>query len=459
MICIGQINVLRIKLGNLMINVRSQQFEEYSIFTSFQKQCILSIKQLFPVLAFLIISSFGCTNREVPLKLVKVVEVGATKVSDKPIVELLDEQNEIKVDLIFSEAQDSVIDLLHNNEIDMAILPNSVKTGYKDITTITSLLPRVLLIVYRPELAGAKSLEELIKGRKVGYENSNNDDQQIVMDFFNHYKIDVTKDFEAILVSDSLSSLNGLDVFITLTHIRNPIIYRLLEEGNLIYSLDNPELVERGSSVDGFVLTYPNVYPFVLPKSVYSHGPHEPILTIGVRDILVCHESLDAELVYNIIETISENKTALTQRNKSYGLLDLDYNNINTSFAFPLHPGAVSYLTRDKPSFFERYAESIGVIISVFVILFGSISQGRRYLKQRRKDRIDVFYKELLALRAKHKEGSIETSAAFEKLMEIRTHAFNALMNEKLDANESFGIFLQLYDDVNNEIDSGRSTR
>jgi TRAP-type uncharacterized transport system substrate-binding protein len=411
----------------------------------------VSIKKLILFLFFLI-GSFGCTNKDVPLKLVKVVEVGATKISDKPIVELLAEQNEVKVDLIFSEAQDSVINLLHNNEIDMAILPNSVKTGYKDIKTITSLLPRVLLIVYRPELVGTQSLEELIKGRKVGYENSNSDDQQIVVDFFNHYKIDVTKDLEPILVSDSLSSLDGLDIFITLTHIRNPIIYRLLEEGNLIYSLDNPELIDRGSSVDGFVLTSPNVYPFVLPKSVYSHGPHEPILTIGVRDILVCNESMNAELVYNIIETISENKTALTQRNKSYGLLDLDYNSINTSFAFPLHPGAVNYLTRDKPSFFERYAELTGVIISIFVILFGTLSQVRRYLKQRKKDRIDIFYKELLVLRSQYKEGDINSEVALETLMEIRSHAFNALMNEKLDANESFGIFLQLFDDVNSEL-------
>lgn len=410
---------------------------------------------LFIIIILLTTLQFGCSDESRVLKLVKVIEVGGTKMADKPIVEMLSQKKKISVELSFSDSQDSVIQLLDDNKIDMAILPNSILSQHHNISTITSLLPRILLIVHKPELDSANSLKELVTGRNVGYQNFTEQDVQFVSQFFNHYGVDISKDFTGIKVGDTLTEMDNLDVYVTLTHIQNPIIYKLIKDGNRIYTLDNPALRGSGSSVDGFVLTSPNAYPFILPKGVYSAGPADPILTIGVRDILVGHNSLDPTLVYNIIQTISENKTALTQMNKSYGLLNLDYNSINTSFAFPLHPGSIDYLDRNQPTFFERYAELSGVIISLIVILVGTLAQVRRYLKQRKKDRIDDFYKSLLVLRRNYVQDEISKEDARTKINQIRKEAFEALIHEKLDANESFGIFLQLYNDIAEELHQG----
>jgi len=113
---------------------------------------------------------------------------------------------------------------------------------------------------------------------------------------------------------------------------------------------------------------------------------------------------------------------------------------------FPLHRGVKHYLECNKPSVFERYAELGGVIFSITVVLLDLINTVKNKIKQKKKDRIDEFYVDLLRIEKEipylHSIQVIDI--AREKVIQFKIRAFELLVHEKLTANESFRIFISL---------------
>ena len=125
-----------------------------------------------------------------------------------------------------------------------------------------------------------------------------------------------------------------------------------------------------------------------------------------------------------------------------------DGSTVNATLSFPLHQGSLNYLNRDEPSFFERYAELIGVSITIIVLFSGGLLRIRTYLRQRKKDKIDVYYQRLLDLKYAFYENEIQLPALYKKLEETRNKAFTGLIKEELSADSSFMIFMNLYDEI-----------
>lgn len=104
------------------------------------------------------------------------------------------------------------------------------------------------------------------------------------------------------------------------------------------------------------------------------------------------------------------------------------------------------YLERNEPSFFERYAEMIGVFFSIFIVLAGGIPSLVRWNKHRKKDRIDKYYIRLLEIEknVENFKTTDECERYLKEITELRRNAFKQLINEKLIADESFRIFINL---------------
>ena len=94
-------------------------------------------------------------------------------------------------------------------------------------------------------------------------------------------------------------------------------------------------------------------------------------------------------------------------------------------------------LPLNQPSFFERYAEAFGVIFSILVVAFGGFTS----LKKIRKERIDKYYKRVMNCKN------------VDELEELSNEAVSQLQNEKLTADESFTIFLNLVEKRRREIE------
>lgn len=385
----------------------------------------------------------------------KVSEIGYSRINDSAIVKIIKETKGINIKLRFEELEDQTLNRLENDEVDLAIIPNNTEIPdfIQDVRTLVPLLPRILIIMYQPDIPQPEKLKDLLSGRMVGFELMDRTDSLFFRELFERYGID-PQSFSSTIISghDPEAEKKKIDVFITLTHFKNSYVREMLEEGAEIFSLGDPLLFKRGSAVDGFCLNYPKAFPYILPKHVYNGLPEQPVLTVAIQDILVARDNLDDEIVYDIVETIIEKKASLTQKDRIYGLLDFNYT--NGAMSFPLHSGAQKYLDKDKPSIFERYAELFGVIFSVLVVLVGAVSSARQRMKQIKKNRIDTYYKKLLEIRQQAIVEPERESFYIREIINIRHQAFVALQNEEVLANESFSIFLELYESIYQELSS-----
>ena len=88
--------------------------------------------------------------------------------------------------------------------------------------------------------------------------------------------------------------------------------------------------------------------------------------------------------------------------------------------------------------------------MTVIVALASAIFAGVRIYHMRRKNRIDTFYTDVIAIRSSLDDSSSDDdrTAAARKIRDLQNTAFEMLIDEKLSADESFRIFLSLSNDA-----------
>jgi hypothetical protein len=113
---------------------------------------------------------------------------------------------------------------------------------------------------------------------------------------------------------------------------------------------------------------------------------------------------------------------------------------------FPLHEGSLRYLNREKPNFLEQNAEILALGITVGGIVFGLLTTLLAYLRQLKRERIDHYYRQALAIEAKG-HSSTDPDVLVELIGELdalQEEAINKLMAKKLVSDEHFSIFIAL---------------
>jgi hypothetical protein len=249
-------------------------------------------------------------------------------------------------------------------------------------------------------------------------------------------------------------ALNEYDLLILFASLNSQSVRSILRSWNgTIYSLDDPALIGKGSIVDGFCMTYPKAIPFIIPKATYGQWPLKPVLTFAVYDVLVCHKDLDPHLAYDMVQSIYDHRQSLSEENFEFGMLDDKLE--SHKFSFPMHEGAIKYMTRDQPSFWERESEVIGLIVTILVLASGGLTTLFKYLRQRRKDRVDTYYQKVLYVinHARETNDPAKKKKYLSELFMIRNNAFDQLIAENLDANEAFTIFVSLQNGAIHELE------
>jgi hypothetical protein len=218
-----------------------------------------------------------------------------------------------------------------------------------------------------------------------------------------------------------------------------------------MFSLGTPADIGAGTSIDRATLLNPRLRAFVIPAGTYDALTPEPVVTLAVDNLLVARRDLPAALVYDLYAEIVRLRPALFgDRPELYQPLDDDLADAN--WAFSMHPGTLDYLRQDEPTFVERYS---GVAEVLVTLVIGVISGGYallRIYRIRRKNRIDRFYVEVIRVRDSVRPDASETEreAAIAEIRELQDRAFGMLVEERLAADESFRIFIEL---TNNSIE------
>jgi hypothetical protein len=340
----------------------------------------------------------------------------------------------------------SVLDALENGYGDIAFALNNAQFR-ETITTIMPLYPSVLQVLAKADRP-ANGLREFLSDAVVFAGPPGSMSRLLTEQLVEDLELSQGE----VTFTDSTESRP--DVIIVYAPIdRKRLIKDPLLKGMKLFSFGDPADVGLGGPVDRAVLLNPRLRPFIIPSGTYDDLTPEPVLTVAVDRLLVSRADLDSALVYDLYAEIMRLRPALfSARPELFQPIDDDI--AHSNLAFSLHPGALAYLKRDEPTFIERYS---GVAEVAVTLLIAAISAGLALIKiyrVRRKNRLDKFLVEVIKIRnsVSPQSSEAERAEAIAKIKALKDHGFEQLVDEKLAADESFRIFIELTNDTITEL-------
>ncbi len=181
--------------------------------------------------------------------------------------------------------------------------------------------------------------------------------------------------------------------------------------------------------VDALRLSLPYLNAHVIPKGTYDGGQPTPaadLPVVAVNALLVAHEDLSDQVVNALTRTLYENRNELVSRYPRAAMIRLDIS--GTDLGLPLHPGAEAFYKQDEPEFIVKYAEPIGLLLSISVLGISSLWQARLWLTQKQKNRADTYNLEILDL-----IDRIDSTQSIPELMTLRHELFDILKRVVVD--------------------------
>ena len=227
--------------------------------------------------------------------------------------------------------------------------------------------------------------------------------------------------FGGILAQDALSRLPGFRLF----------------------SLDEPQALMHGSVAEGIALRYPFLRPFILPAQLYPSLGVSAALTLSVTNLLVAREEMPAEVIYSLAMALESLRPQIAAAYPLAGVAQLA-DQEQMAQAIPLHEGAKRYRDRDLPGFIERYAEVLGLMATVAIALGSVLVAMRRHRRQSRKDRLDVYYQQLIDLRPSLGVSASSPEGAAQAVRDIQADVMALVIDERIDADGALMAFLTL---------------
>lgn len=206
-----------------------------------------------------------------------------------------------------------------------------------------------------------------------------------------------------------------VDALFRVISLGNPSVKAVLQNNSI-------ELLEI-DQVEALRLSLPYLEAQAIPKGTYDGGqplPSQDLPVVGVNALLVAHENLPDELVNTLTTTLYVHRNELVSRYPRAALIRLP--DSSNDLGLPLHSGAQTFYDRDEPEFIVEYAEPIGLLLSISILLGSSLWQFRLWLVGRQKNRADRYNLELLDL-----IDQINQTEDLRELKELRRKLFTML--------------------------------
>jgi TRAP-type uncharacterized transport system substrate-binding protein len=382
--------------------------------------------------------------------------VTPTEPVDRSIVEelstLLDDGAAIRIELTSNAlSEEAALKAVVSGDADLALVSNNLPFR-GDIATVMPLYPTVLHIGRREGASDKAGLESL-RGATVFAGPVGSASRPI----FERIAARLGLDSEEYRYSDGIEDVP--DVVIVFSPMSPERVDDLRELRNRfpdfeLVTIGTPQDIGSGTIIDTAVLMNPHFRPFVIPVGMYDELTTEPVVTIAVDKILVARSDLDSAVVYDLINEILRLRPALAA--KRPGLFQQLSGDFDTSRSrYIVHPGTQAYLQRSAPTIYERYSGVAEVAVTLIVAIGSALIAATRIFRMRRKNRIDTFYSQTIALQRSvdDSSGSDEIARVAHEVRALQNTAFDLLVDEKLAADESFRIFITLSNDALRQLD------
>lgn len=345
---------------------------------------------------------------------------------------------------------------LADADADLALVQNDIVLPAEQASRLRTIMPvaeEVLLILVRAEIS-ASDLRELLHNRRIGVGPANSGTATLFKALTHHYGIDTTQVQWRYWPQHQLELGQDIDVRVKVTSLDDPEVRTLLaQQQAYLFSLDDPDYILEGSALEGFCVTHPLVRPYLLPRYTFTGAPSDPVKTVSVDIVLACRDDLPAETAYRLTEALVQNAAQLGSRSLAFRP-ELLASPQTRSLQFPLHEGSLQYLNRDRPTFWQNNAELIALLITILTLLYTAIQSIASRRRKIARDRMERHYAELLQLEAEMLAADdAQLPELYTELKDIRRQAMQELQAERLLADESFQIFLRLYDQARKQIE------
>lgn len=394
----------------------------------------------------------ACTSSDVELRMVQPVS-GIDRELSAELAALFDAESGFSISMTPDAiAGEAALDAIVAGEADIALVSNALP--YREgVTAIIPLFPAVLHVGSVGERDHG-SVGELLRGARVFAGDAGSASRLMFMKIVENSGL-TSDDFT--FVTDPGSERP--DVFVVFAPIAPDILENApAHEQVRLFSAGPVDDLGKGSAIDAATLLNPYLRPFVIPMGTYGDATPEAILTVAVDKMLVARRDLDPADVYNFMSELLRLRPALAARRPAlFKDLTGDFDPGRSTFV--LHPGAQAYLERSEPSFMERYSGVAEVAVTVFIGLVSAIFGGLRIYDRKRKNRIDKFYSEVLAIRSNPPATDQDREAGIARIEALQNQAFEQLVDEKLAADESFRIFITLSNDVLHQLNAFAAPR
>jgi TRAP-type uncharacterized transport system substrate-binding protein len=295
----------------------------------------------------------------------------------------------------------------------------------RELRTVMPLFENALFIFYRipPNLAAhPKSIIDLLEHSRILLEVTDSlSEQHIglkrVMELLNIYDYEFVRDSTQATLMPLWGTFSG------------PVAKQLLKKKWNLYSMED-------SFIEYARIMEPRLGNLTIPIRYVGQGT-KGINTLLSTAFLLTGSGVDKTELYDVISMLYDNRVHFTSRDKSYMAIREDFRTRDLNF--PLHVATINYLSRNEPTFLERHAEYYGLIMSLMILAFGFVQSARSYIARRKKDRIDLYFHEYLAI--KH-DATLTTTQRMARLEALQTKAINQMMLERLDIMD-FNVFNQ----------------
>ncbi|CAN5332402.1 hypothetical protein BH09BAC3_BH09BAC3_29130 [soil metagenome] len=393
------------------------------------------------LLTFLVVVS--CNNKKESYTILGNIEDPQNQIA-VTVASILNQHIDDSLQVIRGVGSMANLDSLEKGLADFGIVDNYARFSDR-VYTVVPLYPQVLHILYKSRNHPV-SLQELFSLGKIFAGTPESGTYRFVHELMNDLGIDkdactfvdVFNFFEA----DVIFSFTDL---LTLEELRDLAGYRL-------FSIDDVAKLGQGSVVEAICARHPQLEPYIISRSQYGSFTETAILTLKVDAVLVCRSDIDPNFIYNVVKILAENSQELKKINPLLYKFSSDFDPITQNFV--IHQGTRDFLNRHEPSFFERYAELLGVLVTIFVALASSLFTIAKWQQSKKKSKVDVYYQKLMTIRKNARE-----SVSYQSLLELKAQlqamqeeTVDLVTREKLAADESFLIYLSLFKIVDDEL-------
>lgn len=386
------------------------------------RSCRLSLRLWIPAVAALFLLS--TCEKEAPLRIV----MEENDSNYRQAVDLLEEtltNAGFQVELVSTRTAIEGAGLVARGEADFSLIMDQTDLEPQlgpDIYRLRTIMPffqRVVFILYAPYIENEENFFALASARKVyagveGGEKYNSFLRFTDYAGFSDFKITQDSTEADILFFWGDTNAEQADA--------------LVRQGWKIFGLND-------LSRNAICMRLGKLSSIDLPPTPYM-PQDQPIRTISSNVLLITSDRLGEQEIYAFTRALFAAKPRMAAKNPIFEHMREDFDILNTPY--PIHPGVEAYLRRDEPTFWERYAELIGVGIAILATISGVIQSIRLWIHRRRKERLDTYLIRFAEI--KRQSGQDNKRQELEGILH---EALEQLTRERLE-KEDFDILARL---------------